>query len=205
MKNQILKVTSPMYERILLTDDKLYRAISTYKTKEAIEEKAKESGKLSGIKTLELADINKIQLNESDKTTTLFYNNTAGKEKKLNLNFNDEEQSNDFGNYLGGELKMRQDMRDEKKLPKLIGNGILFIFCLGLFIYLINPSNFDSFLLEESSNTRSGRKFGFLQMIFDIIGHKGTLAAVLLMSGVTGWNAYTEYKNPAKVMTYTRV
>lgn len=204
MKNEILEVQGTLYDRVLVADDRLYLFISKYKSLEEVQAKAAEGGKLDGIKSYNFTDINKIQFNESYSTTTI-YHTLKGKEKKLKLDFKTEDLSNDFGNFLGGELMLVQEMANEKRLPKLIGTGILCVFCIGLFVYLINESNYQSFLEMDNSNSRSGRKAAFLKIIFDMLGHTGALGVSFLAAAILGWTAYTEYKQPSKVMTYFRV
>ncbi len=204
MKDQFYTVKSALYERLVVTDDSLHLALSTYKDMDMINTQLKKNSKLNGIKTILLNSISKIEVNQGDDKISIHYTKENGKSKKQNITFGSEAASNAFGNALGEELSLKREIKDENRLPKLLGNGVLFLAALGFLIYFMSEGNFNSFLESETSNTRSGRKTGFFKLILELAGHKTSLGIMIVVAGLTGWNVFNECKNPAKLVSYTK-
>lgn len=202
MKSKMYKAKSALYEKVLITDDQIYLAISTYKTKEEIEKQMAKGSKLSGIKNIPFNKIKKVEYNNGDSKLSVHYENKDFKLKKQNITFEKGAESNVIGDFLGAQLGLKKEVRDEKRLLKLLGNLIAFLVVLGGLIYLFNETNFLSFVETETSRSRSGRKAGGILAILSMIGHKGTLGIGALLAAITGYTAYSEFKKPSQLVSY---
>ena len=204
MKDHIHKVGGMlMFTHLLITDDKLLFGLDTLKTVEAFHEEYNREGKMKAIKAISIDTISNVEFNESDGVTKITYTTDKGKTKTKKISFDQKELSNVFGDYLGQERQLKREVKDEKKWLVLLGNVALMLLVLGGLIYLLDVDNFNSYLIEEESNTRSGRKRAFYKTILSMLGHKGTLGILGFATLFAGYSAFSEFKKPAKVISYS--
>lgn len=204
MKDTILKVKGAIYERLMVTDNELYLALSTYKDKETIEKELSKGSKITGIRRIALDSISKIDFGEAKSSVTVHYLHDNGKTKKQSMTFDNEAKANDFGNFLGGELMFDREIKDEKRMLKLLGNILAVVVIVGILVSVFDESAYNSFLDMESSNSKSGRNTKLMQVLLGMAGHKPTLGILSVLALFAGKTAYDEFKRPAKVVTYSR-
>lgn len=203
MKNKIYKVGGMlMFTHLLITDDKLLFGLDSLKSIEGFNKEYNREGKVKAIKAIPIDRISNIEFKEGSSFTKITFTTDKGKVKSKNISFEPKELASIFSNYLGNERNLNKQVRDEKKWLVLLGNLALVAICIACFMYILDVDNFNAYLQEENSRSRSGRKAGTVKAILGLLGHKGSLGVLGIAGLLCGFNAFSEYKKPAQVVTY---
>ncbi len=201
MQNQIFHLEDKNRKVFGFNETQVIFSSKGHDTFESLLASTEKKGLLESIKTINIADIQKIEFNEKSESFIIHYDK-AGKTKKEGFTLDNQEYRSELVESIANLKTLNKEVTEESKIQPLLLN-LLGIIVIGGLTWVFRGIAIDAQngIEFEATGRRSGIK-NLLASGAEMLGPTGVLLVGLAGVAYVAYLAYNRYNKPASNIIY---